>query len=121
MKREEIRALVERHARVSTFSVAEEDDRFQIRASRSDIEIILTIPVEVTELYFEARSKDNTAEVKDWHDFYGESEHQDFKDELSEFLKALARSEFRFTNRGKTLEYFNGQWSYAFGDDIEAS
>ena len=84
--------------------------------SRKDhLEITLTIPIGVTELFFDAKNV-NTGEIlKDWFDYFGETEVKDFELDVNKFLSVLASKEVRITNQDQTIEYLDDEWSYLFG------
>jgi len=79
-----------------------------------ELVIEMIIPFDVTELFFRAVNSD--FEIEDWMDFYGESEHKDFREELEEKLSPLANGKLRVTPNQKTVMYEDNGWHYFFGD-----
>ena len=80
-----------------------------------EIDIVVTIPYEVHELYYEAKDKKGTLLVKDCFECYGELELEDYKESLQDIVDVIKSPVFRITNNGKTIETKHYEWVYFFG------
>ena len=79
------------------------------------IDVYVTIPYGIHEVYFEAKDKQNNLLVKDWFDFYGDSELDDFQETLLDVADVIENPKFRQSKNGKAIEAFGYQWYYLFG------
>ena len=77
--------------------------------------VIITIPFQVTELFFEVQCKKGNILLQDWHDFYGNLEHEDFKESLHEIADIIKSPILRLTNDGRTVEAKGYSWYFWFG------
>ncbi|MBU2705301.1 hypothetical protein KCM76_04875 [Zooshikella marina] len=80
------------------------------------LNVVITVPYQVTELIFEVQSKEGKTLLSDKHDFYGASEYEDFKESLLEITDIIKSPELRLTNNGKTVEAKGYKWYYWFGE-----
>ncbi len=99
-------------------SVAIENDNktaLNVTINSEELDIDITIPYNVYELYFEAKDKKGTTLVKDWFECYGELELEDYKECLQDIVDAIKSPLFRITNNGKTVETKHYEWVYFFG------
>ena len=115
MSKKEIEKILQQYTSNSSLTISEEKSSYKVIAEKSSIKLALTIPCDVTELYFEAESIKDDSQLKDWRDYYGSTEEQDFKEDLEELLEILNTRKFRFSNSGKTIEYLDNDWNYLFG------
>ena len=88
---------------------------FEITLLGNEIDVLVTVPYEVHEIFYEAKDKQGNELLKGWRDHYGETELEDYKESLLEIAQLIISPEFRLTNNGKTLEAKNDNWFYFFG------
>ncbi|MBQ4810286.1 hypothetical protein J8M20_03015 [Pseudoalteromonas luteoviolacea] len=81
-----------------------------------DIDVYVTVPYDVNEVFWEAKNKDGTVLVKDSHDFYVDTEHEDIKGCLLDIHDVMKVPKFRICNGGKTIEAYGYHWYYLFGE-----
>ncbi len=80
------------------------------------INVVITVPYNVKELFFDMQSKEGTTLLSDSHEFYGDCEDIDFKESLLEIADIIKSPELRLTNNGKTVEAKGFQWYYWFDE-----
>lgn len=80
-----------------------------------DLDVMITIPYEVHEIFFEARDKSGFVLLVDSQECYGENEQEDYKELLMDVEGVLKQPKFRITNSGKTVEAMGYKWYYFFG------
>lgn len=81
-----------------------------------DIDVYVTVPYDVNEVFWEAKTKDGDLLVQDSHDFYGDTEFEDIKECLLDIHDVMKAPKFRLSNKGKTIEAYGLQWYYLFGE-----
>jgi hypothetical protein len=96
----------------------ENKNRTALEISLSDdrVNVSITLPYEVSEIYYEANGIDGAVFVKDWHDHYGESEEEDYINTLKIISSAIKSPSFRVTNNQKTIELVGAKNTYFFGE-----
>lgn len=82
----------------------------------NDIDVFITIPYEINEIFFEAKNKHGKLLVKDWMDFYGNSSLDDYRETLLDISDVIKHPKLRVINNGKTVEAFGFDWYYFFGE-----
>jgi len=112
MKKEEISAVLGCGEQIS-----ENINRnaFEIFISGSEIDVLVTVPYEVHEIFYQANDKQGVRLLDDWFDHYGDTEREDYKDSLLDIAQIMISPEFRLVNKGKTLEVYKAGWRYFFG------
>lgn len=96
--------------------VAESSSALEISITGEGVDIFVTLPHEVTDVYFEARNKEGILLVKDWHDHYGDTELDDYRSTLEKVSSAIKNPNFRVTNNGKTVQLKEDVYLYFFGE-----
>ena len=86
-----------------------------ITIESDELDVFITIPYEVHELFYEAKDENGTSLVTDSIECYGESELDDYKECLQDIVDILKSPIFRVTNKGKTIETKHYKWVYFFG------
>lgn len=86
-----------------------------IKKGKSGIEIELTIPINVYEIFFKAKDLSTSKAIDDWRDYYGEDKEKDYIEDLESILLVLSEKDIRFSDDKKTIEYQDGDWKYFFG------
>ena len=119
MNREEIRTILDEKSASGKLNIYENTNQFKVSTIRPDLEVSLIIPIDVNELFFEARTLDDRFTLKD----YGWFEDEDFRDYFIFFIDILENHELRLgiMNHHKEIEYLDGdnEWENLFGMDIE--
>ncbi|RCU49625.1 hypothetical protein DU002_11990 [Corallincola holothuriorum] len=82
----------------------------------SDIDIYVTVPYDINEVFWEAKNKEGVVLVQDSHEFYGDTEYEDIRECLLDIQDVMKAPKFRVSNEGKTLEAYGYQWYYLFGE-----
>jgi hypothetical protein len=88
---------------------------YEVLIQGRSFDLVITIPFEVHEIYYEAKDKEGNSLLKDWRDHYGETEIEDYKESLLEVVKTMNSPLFRMVNEGKTVEVKSDGWFYLFG------
>jgi hypothetical protein len=98
-------------------SIEERDGAIVVKAYRDAFTIQATIAYEAHEISFEAYQPEKVLILKDWHDFYGANEVEDFKDDLSRIAEALADKDIRLwpAENPIRVEFLDEEWEYLFG------
>lgn len=81
-------------------------------------DVLVTVPYQVTELFFEVKDKDGNILFTDNHDFYGAFEFEDFRESLLEIADIIKLPDLRLINNGRTVQAKGYEWYYWFGDFI---
>tara|TARA_B100000614_G_scaffold226809_1_gene217595 strand:+ start:129 stop:491 length:363 start_codon:yes stop_codon:yes gene_type:complete len=99
-------------------SITEREDGSALIVSiiSEDLDIVITIPCHVHELFYEARDKNGNILVTDWHDCYGDLEIEDFKETLLDIREVMTSPKLRVASNGKAIEAFSLTWYYFFGE-----
>lgn len=99
-------------------SITENDNQtaLEVRISTENMDVTVTIPYDVYEMFFEAKDKDGKPLVKDWFDFCEGPRRDDFREELLAIVDIMKSPVLRVVNGGKTVEAKCSQWYYWFGN-----
>lgn len=81
-----------------------------------DINVVVTIPYYVSEIFFEVKDKTGKTLFSDSHDFYGYSKNEDFNEALLEIADIIKTPELRLMNNGKTIQAKGYEWYYWIGE-----
>ena len=109
MKREDIANII------SSELINANGTAYEVLIPGVGLDLRITIPFDVHEIFYEAKDKEGNSLLKDWRDHYGETEIEDYKESLLEVVKAINSSQFRMVNEGKTVEVKSDGWFYFFG------
>ena len=93
----------------------DQDNAWQVDIPSDDINVHILIPDDVLEIFLEARDQQGELLIKDWVDFYGDDELEDYKEYLFDIHDVIHAPFFRLVNDGKTLEALAYEWHYFFG------
>lgn len=88
---------------------------YVVALQRNGIEFELTIPLNVFELFLQAKDLKSGEIIEDWRDYYGSEKEKDYLDELEEILRILKTEQVRFSKDRNIVEYFKNGWLYFFG------
>lgn len=80
-----------------------EDSALIILIESLYFDVLVTVPYQVTELFFEVKDKEGNILLTDNHDFYGASEVEDFKESLLEIADIIKSPNLRIVNNGRTV------------------
>lgn len=81
-----------------------------------DVCVVLTIPYDVNEMFFEATDHATGNKVKDWFDYYDDEAESDFAEDLERFIDAMSNCPIRINENSKRVEYKKEDWEYFFGE-----
>lgn len=81
-------------------------------------DVLVTVPYQVNELFFEVKDKEGNILLTDNHDFYGPTEVEDFKESLFTIADIIKSPGLRVINNGKTVQARGYEWYYWFGEFI---
>ncbi|MBC3832531.1 hypothetical protein H8K33_13570 [Undibacterium amnicola] len=95
-----------------------EDSALVILIEAVHFDVLVTVPYQVTELFFEVKDKEGNILLTDHHDFYGITEIEDFKESLLEIADIVKSPDLRVVNNGKTVQAKGYEWYYWFGEFI---
>lgn len=112
MKKEEINKIIGTGKQVKENS---NRTAYEIILFDNEVDVVITVPFDVHEIFYEAKDKEGNILLEDWRDHYGETELEDYKKSLIEIARIMKSPEFRLTNNQKTLEAKNENWFYLFG------
>ena len=84
-----------------------------VKIEDTDIDVFVTIPYNIQELFYEARDKTGKLLLSDCFDCYETLD--DYIECLMDVVDVLGSPKFRLVNDGKTLEAYGLQWYYLFG------
>ncbi len=87
-----------------------------VAINSGDINVVVTVPYEVHELFYEALDNEGNILLKDGMECYGDMEFEDYKECLLDIVDVMKAPKFRLTNNRKTLEAYGYQWYYFFGE-----
>lgn len=126
MTRELLENALREHGLIEASRLTPKNQAYEVTASKNRIEITVTIPFSVYEIFFRATDLSDGHRIEDWDESYGETRHSDFLATLREVLWALKNAEFRLSDAGtppklprdrKTVDYKDqrGEWRHLFG------
>lgn len=87
-----------------------------VNIESDELKVIVTIPYDVNEIYYEAINSQGVVLIKDWSDYYGEFEEDDFQEDLMDIVDVLRKPIIRLSDDGKYVEAFGYRWYYFFGE-----
>jgi len=101
----------------SNVKFAEKDNQsaIDIFIESEQIDVIVTIPYSVTELFFSATDKAGKSLVVDNFECYGELQDEDFIECLMDIHDIIKSPTLRLSEAGNAIEAKGFQWYYWFG------
>jgi hypothetical protein len=91
---------------------------YRIKFYKKEVVILVTIPISVFEIFFDATNATNTINIKDSWESYGEKRDEDYRSFLEHIFSVLTQNDIRISENKKNIEYKDVDWKYFFGHKI---